>query len=119
MEGVGYYQAYKYFGFTRRGTNVLEKLQAGFQPFLSFFGDYPYVQALVVVCVSYAIAWILDRVVISSLKRLVAKTRAELDKQVILLLHRPIFQSVILVGFAVAGLILKLPERLEQILFSV
>ena len=97
---------------------MLEQLQAGFQPFLSFFGDYRYVQALVVVCVSYAVAWVLDRVVISSLKRLVAKTSAELDKQVILHLHRPIFQSVILVGFAVAGLILKLPERLEQILFS-
>ncbi len=118
MEVVGYYRAHKHFGFTRRGTNVLEQLQAGFQPFLSFFGDYRYVQALVVVCVSYAVAWVLDRVVISSLKRLVAKTSAELDKQVILHLHRPIFQSVILVGFAVAGLILKLPERLEQILFS-
>ncbi|MDH3469379.1 MAG: mechanosensitive ion channel family protein [Gammaproteobacteria bacterium] len=97
---------------------MLEQLQVGFQNFLSFFGNYPYLQALIVLCVSYFVAWILDRVVISSLKKLIAKTSAELDKQVIVLLHRPIFQSVILVGCAVAGLILKLPERLEQILFS-
>jgi MscS family membrane protein len=97
---------------------MLEDLQAEFQPFLSFFGDYKLVQALVVVCISYILAWILDRLVFSSLKKLTQKTRGELDNRLIHLVHQPLFQSVMLVGFAVAVLVLEMPERLEQILFS-
>jgi len=97
---------------------VLEDLQAEFQPYLSFFGDYKLVQALVVVCISYVIAWILDRMVMSSLKKLANKTRGDLDNQLIHLVHQPLFQSVVLVGLAVAVLILDSPQRLEQILFS-
>jgi MscS family membrane protein len=97
---------------------MLEDLQAEFQPFLSFFGDYKLVQALVVVCISYIIAWILDRLVFSSLKKLTKKTSGELDNRLIHLVHQPLFQSVMLAGFAVAVLILEMPEGPEQILFS-
>ncbi len=97
---------------------MLEDLQSEFQPYLDFFGDYKLVQALVVVCISYVIAWILDRIVISSLKKLADKTRGELDNQLIHLVHQPLFQSVMLVGLAVAVLILDSPSRLEQVLFS-
>ena len=67
----------------------------------------------------YAVAWVLDRIVIASIKRLVQRTRAEFDDQLIQLLHGPIYKTVMLVGCAVATLILDLPERAEQIVFSV
>ena len=97
---------------------MLKDLQADFQPYLNFFGDYKLVQALVVLCVFYAVAWILDRIVIAALKKLTQRTRAELDDHLVQLLHRPVFQSLMLIGCAVAILVLAPPERVEQILFS-
>ena len=98
---------------------MLEDLRADFQPYLNLFGDYKLVQALVVLCVFYALAWILDRFVIVTLRKLAQRTHAEFDDQILQLLHGPIYQSVMLVGCAVATLILVLPERLQQVVFSV
>jgi len=97
---------------------MLKDLQADFQPYLSFFGDYKIVQALVVVGATWIVAWILDRIVMASFRKLAQRTRGEFDDRIMQLLHRPIFQSMLLVGVGVAVLVLALPERLERLLFS-
>ena len=97
---------------------MLEQLQAELQPYLKFFGDYVYVQALIVLVAAYCVAWVADRIVITAFKKLAQKTRGEFDDHIIELLHRPLFNSVMLIGAAIAVIVLRLPDRAEQLLFS-
>ena len=97
---------------------MLETLQADFQPYLHYFGDQPYIQAAIVMCLAYFLAWLVDRIVITTLKRLTEKTRAQLDNHLVGLLHSPIFNSVLLIGAAIAVGIMPLSPGLEQALFS-
>ncbi|MEM7292589.1 MAG: mechanosensitive ion channel family protein, partial [Pseudomonadota bacterium] len=89
-----------------------------FQPFLNYFGDHPYVQALVVVCTASIVAIIVDRVVINTFESLARKTRGELDNHVLQLLRKPIFHSVIIVGVIVAIAVMQWPEAVQRATYS-
>jgi len=98
---------------------VFEQLQTQITPLLTFFGDNPYVQALVVVLLSFVVAWIFNRVIITSLKKLAIKTRFEFDNHLIDLLHTPVYYSLLMLGFSSATLLLAPPETYQSITFSV
>lgn len=62
----------------------------------------PWVRAIVVVLVSVVLARIVDLLISRFLLRLARHTDTDLDDQLIQLLHRPIFVSVILIGLDLA-----------------
>lgn len=62
----------------------------------------PWVRAIVVVLVSVVLAWIVDLLISRFLLRLARHTDTDLDDQLVQLLHRPIFVSVILIGLDLA-----------------
>ena len=65
---------------------------------LSFVGDNPYLQALVVLGLSLIAAKLVDVLVTRIFFRLARRTRSDLDDQLIGILHRPIFYTVLLIG---------------------
>ena len=88
---------------------------------LTYFGyldDYPWIQALGMVAASVLIAWIFDRFIISTLKRLAVKTMFEIDNRLIELLHGPIYSSIIILGIALAVDTLGPVEPFDFIIYS-
>ena len=89
---------------------------------LTYFGyldDYPWIQALGMVAASILIAWIFDRFIISTLKRLAVKTKFEIDNRLIELLHGPIYSSIIILGLALAVHTLEPVKPFDFIIYSV
>jgi len=88
------------------------------RPYLGYFGDRAWIQAIVIIIASLLIAWIFNRFVISTLKNLASKTQIRFDNQLIDLLHGPIYTSVILIGLALAANILNFGDVFEFVVFS-
>ncbi len=78
--------------------------------FLSLFGDNPLLRALVLVVASLLAAKITDAVFFRLLKLWAKKSKTDLDDQLLEILHRPVFVSVVLIGLWLATLQLALPE---------
>lgn len=98
---------------------MIAELQNTLRPYLGYFGDHPWIQALVIIIASFLIAWIFKRFVVTLLKKMTAKTKIEFDNRLIDLLHGPIYISFILLGFALATRIFGVSEAFELIVFSV
>jgi hypothetical protein len=64
--------------------------------------DLPWVRAIVVIGVSVLVAKIVDLLISRFLVRLTLRTNTALDDQLVQVLHRPVFLSVILVGLCIA-----------------
>ncbi len=97
---------------------MFENLQSALTPYLNYFGDNDKIQALIVVCLSFIVAWFFNRVIMTRLRNMAEKTRFDFDKHLIDLLHSPIYYSLLLLGFSSALLVLSLPEFYQDILFS-
>jgi len=97
---------------------MLNELQMSLRPYLSLFGDNPWLQALVVMLASLLIAWIFNRFIITTLKKIAARTNITIDNQLLDLLHGPIHSSVILLGVALATNLVDIPDSLDSIIFS-
>jgi len=87
--------------------------------YFGYFDDYPWIQALGMVAASILIAWIFDRFIISTLKRLAVKTKFEIDDRLIELLHGPIYSSIIILGLALGVHTLEPVEPFDFIIYSV
>ena len=97
---------------------MLSELQASLAPHLQLVGDRPWLQALVVVLFAIVLAWIFDRFISASLRKLAEKTAFSVDDHLIEHLHNPIMISMILLGLALAVNLLKIPEPFDFICFS-
>ncbi|MFT5549519.1 MAG: MscS family membrane protein [Candidatus Azotimanducaceae bacterium] len=97
---------------------MLSQIQDSIRPYLGYFSDNLWIQALVIILASFIIAWIFDRFIITTLKRLATKTKVDIDDQLIDLLHTPIYSSIILLGLSFAIYILSLGNLVEFIAFS-
>jgi MscS family membrane protein len=100
-------------------NQMLGDLQVSLKPYLGYFGDNSWTQALVVLIATFALAWVSENLIIASLKKVARKTRFQIDDQIIELLHRPLHTSVILVGLALATNIMKFGDQAEIIIFSI
>jgi len=93
----------------------LESLIEKLQPIIGFFGDYPYLKALILFLLSLAVANLVTMMVSRVLLRLAHKTNNTLDNQIITLLHRPLRWSVILIGSLAAIHLLELSPNIYEI----
>lgn len=80
--------------------------------------DYPYVVAGIMMFLAFFLAWVVDRGVVVFVKRWAAKTESEFDDQLLEVLHKPLFYSVLVFGLSTASSILELPEGLHERVFS-
>jgi small-conductance mechanosensitive channel len=79
-----------------------------------FLDRHPYLEAAVIVALSYALARIVDWVLSGSLRRLVARSETEFDDRLIDILHRPVKATVLLVGLIIATNRLDLSSQIER-----
>ena len=97
---------------------MLKSLQDWLNPYLALLGENAWLRALVIVFLSFIVAWIFDRFISAALRRATAKTRFEFDDQLIQYIHTPIYCSVILLGLALAVNLVQVPAPYAFILFS-
>ncbi len=65
---------------------------------LQYLSDHPWMKSVLLLAASIVLAKLTDLLVTRVMLRLAGKTKTDLDDQVIHLLHRPIFMSVVLIG---------------------
>lgn len=81
----------------------------------AFFESKPYLQALVIIAVFFSLAWLADRILSGSIKRLVARSETDFDDRLVDILHRPIRATVLLIGLIIATYRLGLSDDGERI----
>ncbi len=84
-----------------------------------YFGNDVYLQAVIVIFFSWLLAIIFDRLIITKAKKIAARTASVIDDQLVEFLHRPLYVTVILIGVAIATLLLKLSEDIQSVVLSV
>ncbi|TRX55126.1 mechanosensitive ion channel family protein [Thalassomonas sp. M1454] len=97
----------------------METWKTELKHYLSYIGDNPVLHAAIILVASWIFAWILDKVVIAYVKSMTAKTDAVLDDQLVELLHKPLFYSILVIGISVATSVISLPEQVSNIMFPV
>lgn len=95
----------------------MEKWQGMITHFLGLLSDNLLLQALLIFLASLLVAWILDRIVIASLAGIIRKVSATFDTQILQLIRRPIFKTVILLGLASATAALSLKKAGSRLYF--
>jgi len=73
----------------------------------------PLVRSLIIILGSIIIAKITDLVFTVIIKRLTSKTRTELDDKIVVLFHKPIFYSILFIGFSMAVKTANIPEYFD------
>jgi small-conductance mechanosensitive channel len=86
---------------------MLEQFQTFISPILTSFGDSPMMQAVIVMMITFVIAFVFKYLVIMGLKKLTAHSKINFISALLNLLHAPIFYSVILIGLSSALSILN------------
>lgn len=98
---------------------VFEEISlATVREYVSIFGENPFIQALVVLLFSFVLAKLTDWLVTRGLSRVTSRTRSDLDDELIRQLHRPIANSVILAGAAIALSLIQAPAPIPFIGFG-
>jgi small-conductance mechanosensitive channel len=90
-------------------SSLIESLKNG----LSVFSENVYIQALVAVVLSLALAKLSDWIITRVIMRATLKTKSELDDRLIKILHRPIFVTVLLIGLTVSFLLVTPSESIR------
>jgi len=72
------------------------------QVWIQYLEPYPLAQALLIVLIFLVLATVTDRLISGLISRAVSKTETDLDDRLLKILHRPIFNTVALVGLMVA-----------------
>jgi len=77
------------------------------------------IRSAIIIFGSIIMAKIPDLVFTGILKRITSKTETDLDDQIINLLHRPIFYSILFIGFSMAVKTANLPEYIDFALVGI
>jgi small-conductance mechanosensitive channel len=79
-----------------------------------FFDRFPYLEALAIVVAAAVLAKVVDWITTGILRRLAARSKSTFDDKLLVLLHRPIFSTVALVGLILATYRLELGSAVER-----
>ena len=96
--------------WTRLPEWVPEPLREAWQLVIS----HPLLGAAAVILVSLVLAKVVDLFVTQVLKRLTARTRSDVDDQLLAKMHRPVFLTVFFFGLIVATHVLQLPPTADS-----
>ena len=93
---------------------------------MNLFIDYynvvlanPALKGLALVAVSIAVAKVVDVIFTLIFKRLVDRTKTSLDDRILQLLHKPIFYSILFIGFTIAIKTAILPDYIDFALIGI
>ncbi len=80
----------------------------------TFLAENPYLEALAIVLGFIVVAYLTDRLLTGTLRRLVARSETRFDDQLIDLIHRPIFITVALIGITLVASRLGLSDSIGR-----
>ena len=86
------------------------------QKVLDFIHQYEILLFLVYVLLSLISAFIIDKIFITTLKKIVKKTKSDIDDKLIDVLHPAIYNTILYLGFYVALSAITIPGKIEFIL---
>ena len=89
-----------------------------FQQIINFIYKYEIILFLIYILLSFIFAKITDKIFIASLKRIVKKTKTDIDDQIIDVLHPAIYNSILYIGFYMAFNIITMPIKIQSFLGS-
>jgi small-conductance mechanosensitive channel len=98
---------------------AFEKFREFVDSWAAFLGPNIYLQAAAIALVFIIVAKIADVIIGKVVSRIARKSRSVIDDQLVHLLHKPVFISVILIGLALATHRLGLPAAVEFFCFGV
>jgi len=87
-------------------------------PWLSWLGPFVWLQAIIIIAVGLVIAIVAERLIVTTVGKLVAQTSTQIDDQVIEALRRPVFVSLFFISLAVATYRLELAPALTSVTLS-
>jgi len=90
----------------------MDVIQNYWQTALDFLQPYPYLQAGLIIVVFLFLAVLVDRLITGVISRVVVRTQTTLDDRLMLIMHRPIFTTVAMMGLILATVQLDLPQIL-------
>ncbi|MGV6826518.1 MAG: mechanosensitive ion channel family protein [bacterium] len=79
-------------------------------PALEIFGDHVYLQATVMLALTVVVAKLIDLLLSVFVRRLVNRSSTDVDDQIVAMLHRPVFLSVIILGVVMITYVIGLHE---------
>lgn len=97
----------------------MERLISVITESFAFLQPYPYLTALIIIVVFLVLAKLVDVILTRIIARIVARTSTRIDDQVITLLHRPIFTTVMSVGLFIAIRVIDLEASLRVIVGAI
>jgi len=90
-----------------------------FQPVFGLIGEHPYIKAIAVFLLSFALAKLIAHITVNFIGRLAKRTGNRFDDAFIDILHVPLFWTVILVGTLISITITQMPETAISIAQSI
>ncbi|MDH5783994.1 MAG: mechanosensitive ion channel [Chromatiales bacterium] len=100
-------------------NGLIDQISVELSPLLDFFGEHMAVRAVAVVGLFLLLALVVDRILLRVLRRISERTQSKLDDQLINFCSTPLFQTIILLGFAAAMTVLKVDDQIKVIAFAV
>ena len=81
--------------------------------------ENPLILSLIIILGSIIVAKITDLVFTLIIKRITARTRTELDDKIVVLFHKPIFYSILFIGFSMGVKTANLPDYIDFALVGI
>lgn len=106
-------------GVTMDESGMLIDVFTSLKPVLGFFSDYPLAVSLVVLSISLIVAKLATIIMNTVIAKLASKTKIHWDDKLVVLLRRPVFWTLLLMGLLVAVLPLKLSVASFDVVQSV
>ena len=82
---------------------------------MTFIQQYAYLTTFVYLLLSFIIAIIVDRIIIGIIRKLVKKTKTKLDDYLLDVFHKPIYYTILCIGFYLSIDSIGLPEKINFI----
>ena len=66
---------------------------------INLAGDNLYFKFLLLILIALLVATIVDKIIITNIKKLIGKTKTDLDDRIIDTLHSPLYVTILFIGF--------------------
>ncbi len=97
----------------------MKELLDQYLPYLATISDNHYIQAGVVVAIFLSLAKMVDLIISRILAGWAKKTKTGIDNQIVDIIHKPLFFTVLLLGLSIVLLLLEIPPEASWVILAI